>query len=58
MRQLKARVTNVVDTVSVLTILKNPMILMGVVTMGMFVGMPYLMKNSTFTLLPPPSTSH
>ena len=55
---MKARVTNVVDTVSVLTILKNPMILMGVVTMGMFVGMPYLMKNSTFTLLPPPSTSH
>ncbi|KAH8178248.1 hypothetical protein LIA77_03330 [Sarocladium implicatum] len=30
---------------SVLTILKNPMILMGVVTMGMFVGMPYLMNN-------------
>lgn len=33
--------------VSVLTILKNPMILMGLVSMGIFIGMPYLMENST-----------
>ena len=33
--------------VSVLTILKNPMILMGLASMVMFIGMPYIMKNST-----------
>lgn len=32
--------------VSVLTILKNPMILMGLVSMVMFIGMPKLMENS------------
>ncbi|KPM34481.1 hypothetical protein AK830_g12095 [Neonectria ditissima] len=32
-------------TFSVLTILKNPMILMGLVSMGIFIGMPYLMDN-------------
>jgi hypothetical protein len=42
-------------TVSVFTILKNPMILMGLVTMVMFVGMPKLMENSTASLLPLPS---
>lgn len=35
-------------TVSVLSILKSPMILMGIVTMGIVFGMPYLMDNSTF----------
>ncbi|CAM1510430.1 Fc.00g007650.m01.CDS01 [Cosmosporella sp. VM-42] len=30
---------------SVLTILKNPMILMGMVSMALFIGMPYLMDN-------------
>lgn len=30
---------------SVLSILKNPMILMGLVTMGIVFGMPYLMEN-------------
>lgn len=33
--------------VSVLTILKNPMILLGLVSMGIFLGMPYLIDNST-----------
>jgi len=33
--------------VSVLSILKNPMILMGLVSMLIFIGMPYLMDNST-----------
>ncbi|KAF6808999.1 hypothetical protein CSOJ01_07170 [Colletotrichum sojae] len=33
---------------SVFTILKNPMILLGLVSMGIFIGMPYLMENSTF----------
>jgi ER membrane protein complex subunit 7 len=33
-------------TVSILTILKNPMILMGLVSMVMFIGMPKLMENS------------
>lgn len=33
--------------VSVLTILKNPMILMGGFSMLLFIGMPYLMDNST-----------
>ncbi|KAH7153052.1 hypothetical protein EDB81DRAFT_790371 [Dactylonectria macrodidyma] len=32
-------------TFSVFTILKNPMILMGLVSMGIFIGMPYLMEN-------------
>lgn len=31
-----------------LSILKSPMILMGIVTMGIVFGMPYLMDNSTF----------
>ncbi|CAH0059362.1 unnamed protein product [Clonostachys solani] len=30
---------------SVLTILKNPMILMGLVSMGIFIGMPKIMEN-------------
>ncbi|KAF6826213.1 hypothetical protein CMUS01_09521 [Colletotrichum musicola] len=30
---------------SVFTILKNPMILLGLVSMGIFIGMPYLMEN-------------
>ena len=34
-------------TVSVLTILKNPMILMGGFSMLLFIGMPYIMENST-----------
>jgi ER membrane protein complex subunit 7 len=34
--------------VSVLGILKNPMILLGLVSMGIFIGMPYLMDNSMF----------
>lgn len=36
--------------VSVLTILKNPMILMGGVSMLLFIGMPYLMDNSMYNL--------
>lgn len=38
--------------VSVLSILKNPMILMGLVSMVIFIGMPYIMDNSTAS---PPS---
>lgn len=45
----------IATTVSVLTILKNPMILMGLVSMVMFVGMPKLMENSTSK--PPSSPS-
>ncbi|KAF4776463.1 hypothetical protein HER10_EVM0006400 [Colletotrichum scovillei] len=30
---------------SILTILKNPMILLGLISMGIFLGMPYLMDN-------------
>lgn len=33
--------------VNVLSILKNPMILLGLVSMGIFFGMPYLVDNST-----------
>ena len=36
--------------VSPLDLLKNPMILIGVVGLAFVVGMPYLMDNSTFTL--------
>lgn len=32
--------------VNILNILKNPMILLGLVSMGIFVGMPYLVDNS------------
>ena len=32
--------------VSVLSILKNPMILLGLVSCGIFMGMPYLVDNS------------
>ena len=34
--------------VSVFGILKNPMILMSLVSLGLFVGMPKLMENSKF----------
>jgi len=34
--------------VSILSILKNPMILMGLVSLALFVGMPKLVENSTF----------
>lgn len=37
-----------------LSILKNPMILMGLVTMGIVFGMPYLMDNSEFLYLSGP----
>lgn len=39
--------------VSVLSILKNPMILMGLVSMVIFIGMPYIMDNSTASPPPP-----
>lgn len=38
--------TNTDMVVSVLTILKNPMILLGLVSMGLFFGMPKLVENS------------
>lgn len=38
--------TNVTLPVNVLSILKNPMILLGLVSMGIFFGMPYLVDNS------------
>ena len=34
--------------VSPLSLLRNPMILLAVVSIGIMVGMPYLMENSTF----------
>lgn len=37
---------NVTLPVNVLSILKNPMILLGLVSMGIFFGMPYLVDNS------------
>lgn len=37
---------NLGSTVNVLSILKSPMILLGLVSMGIFIGMPYLMDNS------------
>lgn len=37
---------NVALLVNVLSILKNPMILLGLVSMGIFFGMPYLVDNS------------
>ncbi|KAL8296873.1 hypothetical protein RB600_002069 [Gaeumannomyces tritici] len=40
---------------SVLSILKNPMILLAMVSMGIFLGMPYLLENSK--LIPPFSRS-
>jgi ER membrane protein complex subunit 7 len=40
--------------VSILTILKNPMILMGLASMGIFFGMPKLVENSECLPLPPP----
>jgi hypothetical protein len=37
------------STVSPLSFLKNPMILMAVVSMGLMFGMPKLMENSTLS---------
>jgi hypothetical protein len=34
--------------VSVISLFKNPMILMAVVSLGLIVGMPYLMDNREF----------
>ena len=39
----------VLMTVNVLSIFKNPMILLGLVSMGVVFGMPYLMDNSKST---------
>lgn len=39
---------------SVFGILRNPMILIGLVSMGVFIGMPYLVNNSKFSLPPFP----
>ena len=36
--------------VSLLGLLKNPMILIGIFGMGMMIGMPYLLDNSMFLL--------
>ena len=41
------RVELINGLVSVLSILRNPMILLGLVSMGIFIGMPYLVDNST-----------
>lgn len=41
---------NEYDTVSPLDLLKNPMILIAVVALGLMFGMPYLMDNSTSTI--------
>ena len=38
-------------TVSPLSLLKNPMILIGILGLGMVVGMPYLLDNSTLEAL-------
>lgn len=38
------------STVNVLNILKSPMILLGLVSMAIFIGMPYLVDNSEFFL--------
>lgn len=43
---LTIMVANVALPVNVLSILKNPMILLGLVSMGIFFGMPYLVDNS------------
>lgn len=40
--------TTLSPIVNVLSILKNPMILMGLVSLALFVGMPKLVENSTF----------
>lgn len=37
-------------TVNILSILKSPMILLGLVSMAIFVGMPYLVDNSKYSL--------
>lgn len=39
--------------VSVLSIFKNPIILLSLVSMGLFFGMPKLVENSKFLLLGP-----
>lgn len=45
-------------TVNVLNILKNPMILLGLVSMGIFIGMPYLVDNSKSPLPRPVITEN
>jgi hypothetical protein len=39
------------DKVNAFAILKNPMILIGLVSMAVFLGLPYLVDNSKFPLL-------
>jgi hypothetical protein len=42
------RTTLTCETVSVLSIFKNPVILMSLVSMGLFFGMPKLVEQSKF----------
>lgn len=44
------------STVSVFSILKSPMILLALVSMGIFLGMPYLIENSTSDKPLPPES--
>lgn len=48
LQDLAGACANVTLPVNVLSILKNPMILLGLVSMGIFFGMPYLVDNSRF----------
>jgi hypothetical protein len=41
-------IANKEDLVSVLSLFKNPMILMAIFSLGLIVGMPYLLENSTY----------
>ncbi len=46
--QKTRQLTPLLFTVSVFSILRNPMILLGLVSMGIFFGMPYLVDNSEY----------
>lgn len=49
-RSRSERDANIVTLVSVFSILKNPMILMALVSLVLLVGMPKLMDSSTWPL--------
>lgn len=55
----KGNLTNigVLRTVNPMSLLKNPMILLGLVGFAFVIGMPYLLDTSTSPPFPPPSSS-
>jgi hypothetical protein len=47
----RRRCTSLITTVSVISLFKSPMILIGIFSLAMVIGMPYLMENCKFAVI-------